>query len=113
MTTYTPVERVINLLDPDANLIFNMSVDQALEQLGTGDPEAVRRIDGQFALARLGDLELAQVDGFELLVAARVGGGGGEFFTADGDLEPAARRRRGCSSPHRPEVRWHPPAKRA
>ncbi|HUG19574.1 MAG TPA: asparagine synthase-related protein [Planctomycetaceae bacterium] len=50
MATYAPVERVINLLDPDANLIFNMSVDEALEQLGTGEPEAVRKIDGQFAL---------------------------------------------------------------
>lgn len=50
MATYAPVERVINLLDPDANFIFNMSVDDALEQLGTGDPEAVRKIDGQFAL---------------------------------------------------------------
>ncbi|HSG71225.1 MAG TPA: asparagine synthase-related protein [Planctomycetaceae bacterium] len=50
MATYAPVERVINLLDPAANLIFNMSVDDALEQLGTGDPESVRKIDGQFAL---------------------------------------------------------------
>lgn len=45
-----PVERLINLLDPNCNLIFNMSVDAAIERVGSGDPAQVREIDGQFAL---------------------------------------------------------------
>lgn len=50
MNQVTPVERVVNLLDPQANLIFNMSVDDAVARVGTGDPRQVREIDGQFAL---------------------------------------------------------------
>jgi asparagine synthase (glutamine-hydrolysing) len=45
-----PVERLINLLDPDRNLIFNMSVEEAVQRLGSGQAEQVRQIDGQFAL---------------------------------------------------------------
>src|SRR6187401_546168 len=44
------VERLVDLLDPSANLILNMSVEDARERVGTGEPEAVRAIDGQFAL---------------------------------------------------------------
>ncbi|MGE0606334.1 MAG: asparagine synthase-related protein [Pirellulales bacterium] len=44
------IERLVDLLDPAANLIFNMSVDQAIELVGSGDPAKVRQIDGQFAL---------------------------------------------------------------
>ena len=44
------VERLINLLEPDKNLIFNMSVEEAVDRVGSGDPEQVRAIDGQFAL---------------------------------------------------------------
>ncbi len=45
-----PVERMINLLDPDKNLIFDMTVDQAIQKVGTGQADQVRQIDGQFAL---------------------------------------------------------------
>ena len=44
------VERFVNLLDPDANLIFNMSEEEAVERLGEGDPQRVREIEGQFAI---------------------------------------------------------------
>src|SRR3569623_1550047 len=44
------IERVVDLSDPDANCIFNMSLDEAIECVGSGDPERVRAIDGQFAL---------------------------------------------------------------
>lgn len=44
------VERFVNLLDPAANLIFNMTVDEAVSRVGRGDEQAVREIDGQFAL---------------------------------------------------------------
>ncbi len=44
------VERMVDLLDPQANQILNMSVDEAIERVGSGDPRRVREIDGQFAL---------------------------------------------------------------
>ncbi len=50
MNLAAPVERLVNLLDPDGNLIFNMSVDEATGLVGSGDPARVRSIDGQFAL---------------------------------------------------------------
>jgi asparagine synthase (glutamine-hydrolysing) len=50
MQPATYVERFVNLLEPDANLIFNMSHDEALRRVGSGDVERVREIDGQFAI---------------------------------------------------------------
>ena len=51
------VERLVNLLDPDGNVIFNMSAEQAVECVASGDPARVREIDGQFAiLAKVGNL---------------------------------------------------------
>ncbi|HJT36322.1 MAG TPA: asparagine synthase C-terminal domain-containing protein [Pirellulales bacterium] len=45
-----PIERLVDLSDPSANTILNMSLDEAIERVGSGDPEQVRAIDGQFAL---------------------------------------------------------------
>jgi len=50
MAGHAYVERFVNLLDPGKNLIFNMTVDEAVERLGSGDAQQVREIDGQFAL---------------------------------------------------------------
>ncbi|MDA1231471.1 MAG: asparagine synthetase B family protein, partial [Planctomycetota bacterium] len=50
MRNHAYVERFINLLDPTANTIFNMTVDDAVTRLGSGDPAKVREIDGQFAI---------------------------------------------------------------
>ena len=44
------IERVIDLTHPEKNIIYNMTNDEARELLRSGDPEAVRKIDGQFAL---------------------------------------------------------------
>jgi asparagine synthase (glutamine-hydrolysing) len=44
------VERFVNLLKPESNTIFNMTVDEAISRVGSGDPQRVREIDGQFAL---------------------------------------------------------------
>lgn len=44
------IERLINLLDPAGNTIFNMSVDAAVARVGSGESARVREIDGQFAL---------------------------------------------------------------
>jgi asparagine synthase (glutamine-hydrolysing) len=46
----TTVERLVNLLDPAANTLFNMSVDEAIARVGSGDPARVREIGGVFAL---------------------------------------------------------------
>ncbi|MCI0358526.1 MAG: asparagine synthase-related protein [Planctomycetaceae bacterium] len=45
-----PIERLVDLLDPAANVLLNMSLDEALRRVGSGDPQQVRQIDGQFAL---------------------------------------------------------------
>ena len=44
------IERLVNLMDPAANFILNMSLDEAIERVGSGKAEQVRDIDGQFAL---------------------------------------------------------------
>jgi len=45
-----PISRVVDLLDPELNRIFNMDVEDARARVLTGDPSAVRAIDGSFAL---------------------------------------------------------------
>lgn len=50
MTNPVPIERLVNLMDPAANVILNMTVEEATQRVGSGDPEQVRQIDGQFAL---------------------------------------------------------------
>lgn len=44
------VERLVNLLEPEANILFNLTFEEATERVGSGSPERVREIDGQFAL---------------------------------------------------------------
>jgi asparagine synthase (glutamine-hydrolysing) len=50
MHQVSTIERLVDLVDPIANVILNMSHAEALERVGSGDPERVREIDGQFAL---------------------------------------------------------------
>lgn len=44
------VERVVDLTDPEANQIFNLTVEEARARILTGAPDAVRSIHGSFAL---------------------------------------------------------------
>jgi asparagine synthase (glutamine-hydrolysing) len=44
------LERVVDLLDPAANQVYNMSIDDARSRVLNGSPEAVREIEGSFAL---------------------------------------------------------------
>ena len=44
------VERLVDLLDPSANVILNMSVAEATQRVGSGDAAAVREIAGHFAV---------------------------------------------------------------
>ncbi len=44
------IERVVDLTDPAANRILNMSIEEAREHILRGPAEAVRQIEGSFAL---------------------------------------------------------------
>jgi asparagine synthase (glutamine-hydrolysing) len=44
------LERVVDLLDPALNSIYNITVDEARARILAGQPDAVREIDGSFAL---------------------------------------------------------------
>lgn len=46
------IERLVNLLDPSADIFLNVSRDEALARLATGDPQQIRAIEGQFALVQ-------------------------------------------------------------
>jgi len=45
-----PLERIVNLLDPALNRIYNMELDEARRRVLSGDPAAVRGIEGSFAI---------------------------------------------------------------
>jgi asparagine synthase (glutamine-hydrolysing) len=44
------ISRVIDLTSPEKNVIYNMTHEEAVESVRSGDVEAVRRIDGQFSI---------------------------------------------------------------
>ncbi len=44
------LERVVDLTDPAANQIHNLSIEEARARILSGTPESVREIDGSFAL---------------------------------------------------------------
>jgi asparagine synthase (glutamine-hydrolysing) len=44
------VERVVDLLDPSLNHLFNMDVDEARRRVLSNDPASVRAIEGSFAI---------------------------------------------------------------
>ena len=49
------IEQLVELLEPSANRIDNMSVEEARRRVLSGDGAAVREIEGSFALvARFG-----------------------------------------------------------
>lgn len=45
-----PITDFINLLDPAANLLFNVTPEEAIAAVASNDAERVRQIDGQFAI---------------------------------------------------------------
>jgi asparagine synthase (glutamine-hydrolysing) len=50
MAFVAPVSRLVNLLDPAGNILFNVTSEEAQARVGSGDPQQVRGIEGQFAL---------------------------------------------------------------
>jgi asparagine synthase (glutamine-hydrolysing) len=47
---HRPIERVLDLTDPVRNRVYGMSLIEARSRVASGDPGAVRGIDGSFAL---------------------------------------------------------------
>jgi asparagine synthase (glutamine-hydrolysing) len=45
-----PIDRLVNLLDPAANLFLNTTLEAATEIVASGEAERIREIDGQFAI---------------------------------------------------------------
>lgn len=52
MAEYRPVERLVDLLDPEANQILNMSVADAADIVAGGDVGQIRQIEGHFAIVQ-------------------------------------------------------------
>lgn len=46
------VERLINMMDPTANVLLNMSMEEAEQAVASGDAERIGQIDGQFAIVQ-------------------------------------------------------------
>ena len=46
------VERLVDLMDPNDNLLLNMTAAEAAEAVASGSPERIRAIDGQFAIVQ-------------------------------------------------------------
>ena len=50
MHTHRYVERLVDLLDPSLNRLHGLDLDEARRRVLSGDPAAVRAIDGSFAI---------------------------------------------------------------
>ncbi len=50
MTNFQYISRVVDLTHPEKNVIYNMSHEEAVEIVKSGDAKKIREIDGQFAL---------------------------------------------------------------
>ena len=50
MPTLNSIARVVDLLDPNKNVLYDVSVDDARAVVAGGDADAIGRIGGQFAL---------------------------------------------------------------
>ena len=46
------VDRMVNLMDPTANVVFNMSIEEAKQAVASGDPERIAAIEGHFAIVQ-------------------------------------------------------------
>ena len=45
-----PIERVVDLIEPERNILLNMSYEEAYRRVLSGDSQAVGEIDGQFCI---------------------------------------------------------------
>src|ERR687896_1989702 len=56
-----PVSRVVDLLDPSLNRIGSMDIEEARPPVLSGDPAAVRAIDGSFALVAVDPVDSTKI----------------------------------------------------
>jgi asparagine synthase (glutamine-hydrolysing) len=56
-----PVSRVVDLLDPSLNRIGSMDIEEARRRVLSGDPAAVRAIDGSFALVAVDPVDSTKI----------------------------------------------------
>ncbi len=49
-SSYQTIAKIENLMDPGGDILLNMSYESAWERVQSGDPDAIRGIDGQFAI---------------------------------------------------------------
>jgi len=59
------IDRLVNLVDPSANLYLNMTAEEAEAAVASGDPARIGTIDGQFAIV--------QKDGVTVRLARSIG----------------------------------------
>lgn len=52
MHTSAYIERLVDLIDPNDNVLLNMTPGEAAEAVASGDPARIRAIDGQFAIVQ-------------------------------------------------------------
>jgi asparagine synthase (glutamine-hydrolysing) len=52
MHSVSVIERLVNLIDPSANVLLNMTEAEAAAAVASGDPVRVGEIDGQFAIVQ-------------------------------------------------------------
>jgi len=50
---HRPIDRVVDLIDPRLNQLYNVDLLEARQRVLSGDPSAVRAIDGSFALVAI------------------------------------------------------------
>jgi asparagine synthase (glutamine-hydrolysing) len=56
-----PVSRVVDLIDPSLNRIGSMDIEEARRRVLSGDPAAVRAIDGSFALVAVDPVDSTKI----------------------------------------------------
>ena len=78
------INKVVDLTNPEKNIIYNMTHEEAVEAVRSGNVEAVRKIDGQFSLV--------SVDGKTIRMARSIGRPF-RYFIAKGRPDPTCNCR--------------------
>ena len=68
------IEELVDLLDPARNRFYNVTLEEARRRVLTGPPEAVRAMDGSFALAVRDGQTVRLARSLDLLAMVMIGG---------------------------------------
>ncbi|HUR35430.1 MAG TPA: hypothetical protein VM032_16615, partial [Vicinamibacterales bacterium] len=55
---HRPLDRIVDLLDPERNHLHNVDLEEARRRIVAGDPAAVRAIEGSFAIVTVDGLKV-------------------------------------------------------